>query len=308
MKWSAENIPDLTGKNVLVTGASSGIGMEAARQFVKSGARLIMACRSIGKMTAAIDEFKAHTPGANILPLRVDLNDLQSVHEFASEFDSLGIEHLDIIVLNAGVFKKSFSRSKQGYEEMFATNHLGHWLLTGLLLKYIKHVRSARVVVVSSVAHRLVARIDYDAVSGVPDKRCLQQYYYAMSKLANLWFVRELNQRLFENNCHAFAVACHPGSANSHLLREGSPNVLHSISQLFSRPLTQTPGRGALPLIMAAVDRGASAEAYYGPDGMYELRGAITSKARVSRAALNLRRAEELWTVSETLCQFRYEF
>lgn len=309
MAWTLADVPDLSGKVVLVTGATSGVGLEAARIFVQRGAKLIMACRNATKMAAVATQFLAEYPTADIIQLRIDLSDLDTVHQFVAAFKAINISHLDILLLNAGLLQTTSTPSAQGYNAMFAANHLGHWLLTGLLLDFFRNVPEARVVVVSSVGHRLVGDIDYTAASSASSAGSYHMMYSA-TKLANQWFVESLKRRLRQVGSSTIVVACHPGYSATALDREMMVSwAAHLFKRLLS-PVRQDAKDGAMCLVMAATDPllTEDMDCYYGPDGFLGLTGKPTREAYRNPAVKDEEKAEKLWAVSEEMTGFKYPF
>jgi NAD(P)-dependent dehydrogenase (short-subunit alcohol dehydrogenase family) len=205
--WTAENIPDLTGKVAIVTGANSGIGCEMARALARKAATVILACRSQEKGVAAVEQIGREYPAAKAELMQLDLSDLASVRRFAGDFTGR-YDRLDILINNAGIMMTPFGHTADGFELQFGTNHLGHFALTGLLLDLILHTHRARVVTVSSSGHRF-GKIDFDNLNA-------EQVYsrtaaYGQSKLANLLFTYELQKRFKVAGVDSIAAAAHPG-------------------------------------------------------------------------------------------------
>ena len=205
--WAAENIPDLTDKIVIVTGANSGIGYEMARALARKQATVILACRNKDKGEAAVRQIVQEYPRAKAEFMPLDLSDLASVRRFASEF-AIHYDRLDILINNAGIMAVPFGRTADGFELQLGTNHLGHFALTGLLLHRIIRTPQARVVTVSSGGHRFGV-IDFDNLN--TEKDYDRTRAYSQSKLANLLFTYELQKRFEGAGVDAIAVAAHPG-------------------------------------------------------------------------------------------------
>lgn len=307
MVWSLEQVPDMSGKTILITGATSGIGLETAKFFCQRGAKLILACRNEEKMAAVTETFLSETPTAEIIQLKVDVSDLDSVKAFAQSLEDADCGPLDVVLLNAGVMLTDWAVSKQGFESTFATNHLGHWLLVGLIMCHIKPACTSRIISVSSIGHRITNCMNYDHAQGNRSPKFHPFTSYTESKLANLLFVAELNRRLQAANSPIIAAAVHPGATETDLGRDIkllSPlGVLKTIGSL----VWQSTYEGALPLIFACSDEDITRSSYYGPRDLWGMRGLPISNAYKSEAALDDAKAAELWTFSEKICDFSYD-
>lgn len=282
--FTAVDLPDLTGKTVIVTGASSGIGLEAARALGASGARVILAVRNQEKGTRVA----ASLPGlTEVRPL--DLASLDSVRAFASDWDG----PIDILINNAGVMIPPLTRTADGFELQFGTNHLGHFALTLLLLPSV----TSRVVTVASNAHQF-ASIDFDDLNW-ERKRYRRWRAYSQSKLANLLFTAELQRRLTEAGSPVRSLAAHPGLAATNLLAQSGNRMWDALMELSSRTMAQDAAGGALPTLYAATVS-LPGNTYVGPTKLGGARGAPAPCSR-SKAALDPEAAARLWTVSEQL-------
>jgi len=304
--FGEQEIPDLSGKTFVITGANCGIGYEAALVLSRKGAEVTLACRSVEKGLAAADTLKAASPGAKVSVGKLDLSDLASVQSFAREFHR-DHDHLDGLINNAGVMALPRTLTADGFEMQLGTNHLGHFALTGLLLDLLASAQSSRVVTVSSQAHRM-GRIRFDDLMG--ERRYDPWGAYGQSKLANLLFTLELSKRLAQKRPHVKAIACHPGYAATDLQRRGpeaSKSKLMGMFMAASNALfAQTAVKGALPTLRAATDPAADNGDYFGPRGPFESFGApvkVTGNAASQDAAT----AGRLWDVSEELTGVRYE-
>jgi NAD(P)-dependent dehydrogenase (short-subunit alcohol dehydrogenase family) len=294
--WTAQDMPDLTGKITIVTGANSGIGYETAKALAAKNATVVMACRNPDKARAAADAIRGEVPGARLDPIPLDLADLASVERFADAFQAR-YDRLDILVNNAGVMVPPFTETAGGFEVQFGANHLGHFALTGRLLDVIARTESVRVVTVSSGAHRMGSgTIDFDDLNA--EKGYRPTAAYAQSKLANLLFTRGLNRRFREADIDAVATAAHPGWTATNL-------QTHSRLFSFLNPFfSQRPPMGALPTLYAATEA-LEPNAYAGPKGRMEMRGYPTL-VDTSDAAKDEALAERLWEVSERMTGVRY--
>ena len=285
--FSTADIPDLAGQTVIVTGASSGIGLEAAKVFAAHGARVILAVRDEARGQKAADTLPA--PGAKeVRPL--DLARLDSVRAFARDWSG----PVNLLINNAGVMIPPRSRTADGFELQFGTNHLGHFALTNLLLPQI----TGRVVTVSSDAHRGGA-IDFDDLNW-ERRRYRAWRAYGQSKVANLLFTAALQRRLTEAGSPVLSMAAHPGYAATNLQsHSGSRLMEFAMGTLGNRLIAQDAASGALPTLYAAV-ADLPGNTFAGPSGFAEMRGAPAPCPR-SEAASDAAVARRLWQVSETL-------
>jgi NAD(P)-dependent dehydrogenase (short-subunit alcohol dehydrogenase family) len=293
--WTTENIPDLTGKIAIVTGANSGIGYETARALAYKGASVVLACRNLDKGEAATRQIVQAHPGAQAELLPLDLSDLASIRRFASEFAD-HYDRLDLLINNAGIMAIPFGKTADGFELQFGTNHLGHFALTGLLLQLILHTPRARVITVSSGAHRF-GEIDFDNLNG--EKGYDRGRAYAQSKLANLLFTYELQRRFDGAGVAALAAAAHPGWTATNL--QAHWRMVRVLNPL----IAQRPEVGALPTLYAATASDVQGGDYYGPNGWQELRGYPT-RVRSSARSYDAAVAARLWAVSEELTGVRF--
>jgi len=293
--WTAENMPDLTGKVVIVTGANSGIGYEMARALARKQATLILACRSKDKGLAAQRQIAQAHPGAKAELGLLDLSNLALICRFAGEFASR-YDRLDILINNAGIMRPPFGKTVDGFELQFGVNHLGHFALTGLLLDLIIQTPQARVVTISSGGHRF-GKIDFDNLNA--EKGYNAGSAYGQSKLANLLFTYELQRRFKSAGAGAIAAAAHPGWT------AGTNLVVHwRMLRLLNPFIGQQPSMGALPALYAAVAPDVQGGDYYGPDGWLELRGYPT-RLRSSDLSYDPSAAARLWAISEELTGVR---
>jgi NAD(P)-dependent dehydrogenase (short-subunit alcohol dehydrogenase family) len=292
--WTFANLPDLTGRTAVVTGANTGLGYETATALAAKGAHVVLAVRNLDKGKAAADLIVRARPGADVSVQELDLTSLASIADAAGELRARH-DHLDLLVNNAGVMMTPRSSTKDGFELQLGTNHLGHFAFTGRLMELLLATPLSRVVTVSSLGHR-IGRIRFDDLQS--QRRYRRIGAYGQSKLANLLFTYELQRRL--RGTDTIAVAAHPGGSNSELSRY-LPNAI----QLVFRPLEQSTEMGALPTLRAAADPNASGGDYYGPGGFAELRGypqLVASSARSHDVDV----ARRLWSVSEELTGVRF--
>ena len=241
--WTTKNIPDLTDKVAIVTGANSGIGYETAKALAKKGATVVMACRNLDKANQAAEEIRLGDKHANLDIIQLDLANLASVQSFSETFKSR-YASLDLLINNAGVMIPPFTRTLDGFELQFGANHLGHFALTGLLLGRLLETPKARIVNVSSGAHRMSSgTINFDNLNAEQDYSASGAY--AQSKLANILFTLELNRYFEEIGSDVIAAASHPGWTVTGLQK----GFLHGIS----RVIGQQPAMGALPTLRVAI-------------------------------------------------------
>lgn len=305
-EWTAADIPAQTGKLAVVTGATGGLGYEIALALAKAGADVIVAARNAARGDRAIRSIRAICPDARVHFELLDLASLESIEQFAARTVTRG-RQLDLLVNNAGVMALPDRHlSADGYELQFATNHLGHFALTARLLPLLKGVHRARVVTLSSLAHRQ-GRIDVDDLQA---SRSYQPWKaYAQSKLANLLFSLELQRRSEANGWGLVSIGAHPGSSRTELIANGpgtTGGVLWRLSLLLSPWLSQFAAEGALPALYAATSAAAQGGAYYGPDGFYEMKGRV-AHAKVAQQARDERLAAALWALSNELAQVAWE-
>jgi NAD(P)-dependent dehydrogenase (short-subunit alcohol dehydrogenase family) len=287
--WSTSDIPDMTGRTAIVTGANSGIGRAAARALAGAGARVVLAVRDTAKGRDAA----ATMPGETQVR-ELDLASLASVREFAAAWQG----DLDLLINNAGVMATPFSRTADGFELQFGTNHLGHFALTNLLLGHI----TGRVVTVSSTAHRM-GSIDFDDLNW--ERKPYRAWRaYGQSKLANLLFTAELQRRLTAVGSPVLATAAHPGYAATNLQFHSGRRALDIISMVGNRLLAQDEDGGALPTLYAAT-ADIPGDSFAGPGGFMEQRGAPKLVERTN-AARDAAVARRLWDVSEELTDARF--
>ena len=296
MKWIKSNIPDLTGKVIIVTGGNSGLGYESVKAFAEKGAEVIMTSRSMEKGEAA-----KKTIGAvkgKILVMQLDLMDFASIKSFAADF-SKKYNRLDVLLNNAGIMTTPYFLTKDGLEAQNGTNHFGHFALTGQLFELIKNAPNSRIVNVSSMAHKQ-GKMDFDNLLFENGKGYSPIKSYGRSKLANLLFTYELQRKMEANGINSIAVAAHPGVSNTNLARYLEDKLIFKILMPLMSPFIQEQDMGALPQIRASVDENVKGGEYYGPDGFNEMKG-FPVLVQSNAASHNLEDARKLWEVSEKL-------
>jgi NAD(P)-dependent dehydrogenase (short-subunit alcohol dehydrogenase family) len=290
-RWTEVNIPDQTGKVAIVTGANSGIGYEMARALAAKGATVILACRSMDKGNAALEQLKKAHPNANAELMQLDLADLSSVRSFAEKFLAQH-DQLHILINNAGVMMiPGRQETADGFEMQFGTNHLGHFALTGLLIETILRTSGARVVTVSSGAHTM-GKVEFDNLNA--EKSYSRTRVYGLSKLANLLFTYELQRKFEAAGAEAIATASHPGWTATNLQQHSG------LFRLLNPIMAMKPPQGALPTLYAAVDTVVNGGEYFGPDGLGGMRG-YPKKIKSNDRSYDEAVAAKLWTESVKL-------
>jgi NAD(P)-dependent dehydrogenase (short-subunit alcohol dehydrogenase family) len=294
-KWTTQDIPDLSGRTAVVTGANSGLGLVTSRELAAHGARVVMACRN----TAKGEEAARGIAGDTEVRL-LDLASLDSVRAFVSEIQD---EPLDLLVNNAGIMMPPRTTTKDGFELQFGTNHLGHFALTGLLLERLNRADAARVVTVSSIEHK-AGHLRFDDLQSESDYA--PRTAYQQSKLANATFGLELDRRLRAAGSSTKSVLAHPGYSDTKLQTTGPTGVMKQALRLGNKLIAQSMEQGALPLLYAATAPDVDGGDYYGPDGFKEFRGHPTH-VNVIREGRDPDVGRRLWEVSEELTGVRYE-
>ena len=299
--WSLADMPDLTGKRALVTGPTAGLGTSTALELARAGAEVVLVARSKDKLEATTARLAAEVPNATLHPVIADLSDQSSVRRGASQAASLG--PIDILINNAGVMALPYSRTVDGFEMQFGTNHLGPFLLTGLLLPQVIASGNGRIVSVASQAHRYARRVPLD------DPRTLARRYsrwssYAESKMANLMFVYELDRRLGHAGLPVKALAAHPGYTATELMGKTGGlggRFMHAVSTV----LGQKAEYGALPTLMAAT-ADLPGSSYIGPDGLGQMAGLPTLVTPRRRFVHDVDAQARLWKLSEEATGIKY--
>ena len=299
MAFDLRQVPRQTGRTALVTGANIGLGLETAKAFAGLGGSVILACRDTDKARVARDAILAQHPQAEVQIEGIDLSDLASVRACATRILSQR-QGLDLLINNAGIMMPPYRLSKDGFESQFAANYLGHFVLTGLLLPLLNATPGARVVTLSSLAHRW-GPIRYD------DPHFQQGYdkrrAYGQSKLACLVFAFELQRRLAASGSSTLSVAAHPGVAATNL-GQHLPGLARWLMPMAGLVFNSAEG-GALPTLYAALGQDIAGGDYCGPSQMGQMRGPAT-KVGCSRTARDPEQGRKLWALSETLTGEHY--
>lgn len=297
-KWNAENIPNQKGKVVIVTGSSSGIGFEAARVLANKEATVIIAVRNLEKGNKAAEKILAQNKEAEIKVMELDLANLESVEKFAAAFKKT-YSRLDLLINNAGVMVPPYSKTEDGFELQFGTNHLGHFALTGLLLEVLLATKGARIVNISSSAHKF-GEINFDDLDW--EKRNYSAWRaYADSKIANLYFTFELDHQLKENGLELVVTAAHPGWTATELQRHAG------LTDFLNGFLAMDISRGTLPGLRAAFEKEAKGGEFFGPDGLFELWGDPV-EVKPNTLSTDEAIAKRLWDISEQLTGVKFDF
>jgi NAD(P)-dependent dehydrogenase (short-subunit alcohol dehydrogenase family) len=300
--WRARDIPDLTGRRAIVTGANSGLGFHTALELARHGAAVVLTSRRREAGEDALRRVRHAAPNADVSCRHLDLADLDSVREFVERND----DPVDILVNNAGVMAIPQRHTSDGFEMQLGTNHLGHFALTGLLLPALVERPGARVVTVSSSAHRMGA-MNFDDLMG--ERSYGPWTAYAQSKLANLLFMTEFDRRLRKADFDLLSVAAHPGFAATNLTSAG-PRMAHrrltgAVMKAGTVAIGQRAEQGALPQLYAATAPGVHGGDYYGPRGIGGFRG-LPAKVALSTAARDSEVAKLLWEQSALLTRVRF--
>ncbi|MEH1905691.1 MAG: SDR family NAD(P)-dependent oxidoreductase [Nostoc sp.] len=297
-KWNAENIPSQKGRVAIVTGSSSGIGYETARILANKQASVIIAVRNLDKGNKALAKILQQNQDADVKVMELDLANLASVKNFAENFQKNYLR-LDLLINNAGVMIPPYSKTTDGFELQFGTNHLGHFALTGQLLELLISTEGSRIVNLSSGAHS-IGKIDFDDLNW--EKRSYAKWKaYGDSKLANIYFTYELDRKLKDNGIDTLVTASHPGWTATELQRTGG--VVEYLTGILAQDITM----GALPTLRAAIEAGLKGGEYFGPNGFMEMRG-YPIKVETNELSKDQGISKKLWVVSEKLTGVKFEF
>jgi NAD(P)-dependent dehydrogenase (short-subunit alcohol dehydrogenase family) len=293
MPWTTADIPDQHGRTAIVTGANSGLGLVTALELARAGARVVLACRNTAKGDDAAAQIRRGVAGADVSVAELDLGSLDSVAAFAAGYAG----DLDLLINNAGVMAPPRKETADGFELQFGTNHLGHFALTARLLDRMQGRDDARVVTLSSGAHR-IGKITLDNLQR--ERRYNRWTAYGQSKLANLMFALELDRRLRASGSAVKSLAAHPGYAATNLQSAAAPVFDRLLMHVTNAVLAQSAEMGALPTLYAATEPGLEGGTFVGPDGIGEQRG-HPEPVTPSAAARDEDVARQLWEVSQEL-------
>ncbi|MFN2099152.1 oxidoreductase [Altererythrobacter sp. MF3-039] len=297
--WTPGELPNLKGKRYFITGGNSGIGLEAAKILAKNNADVVIGARDQAKGEAAVAEVSLCGPG-KISLVQIDLADLSSVRSAAEQVTN-DFGPLDALINNAGIMQTPKQKTADGFEMQLGTNHLGHFLLSGLLFPLVGEA-GGRIVTVSSIAHKF-GWIDFDNL--MLERGYERSRAYAQSKYANLVFAIELHRRLRAGDSSVASIACHPGYSATSLTSTGPNAVMAGIYSISNAIFAQPAELGAFPTVLGAADLRAESGAYYGPRGLFDARGPV-GDAEIERRALKEDVAKRLWEVSEALVDFEW--
>lgn len=298
--WTKNNIPNLDGKVIMITGANSGIGYESSLALAEKGATVIMACRNLERAGYSLKRIKTAIPSAKLEPMKIDLASLNSIQTFAKSFKSK-YDKLDVLINNGGPIIAVRSMTEDGFESHFGINHLGHFALTGLLLDVLLNTPSSRIVTIGSRMH-VDGKIEWDDL--MSERSYDRMAAYRQSKLANMLFAFELHRRLEAKGSSTKAVAVHPGLAKTSWADNNLDGFMKFLGKITSLISYQSASMAALPLLYAAVDSKVKPGGYYGPE--HDTKGYPVA-VRAGDAAYNETDAKRLWELSEKLTGVKYE-
>jgi len=295
-KWDHTNIPDQNGRVVIVSGATSGLGKEAAQVLAGKGATVVLAIRNREKGNKVAEEIKQSHPEASIEVRELDLASLNTVRTFVKGFKNQ-YDRLDLLINNAGVMMCPYAKTEDGFEIQMGVNHLGHFALTGLLMPQLKKTEGSRIVATSSIAHRQ-GDINFDDLNW-EERDYKTGQAYGDSKIANLYFAYELARKLVGNPEAPLVTAAHPGWTSTDLQRHST--FFKILNPIFG----QSVERGTLPTLRAATDENAQPGDYFGPAGFMEMKGYPTVVDSNERSK-DKEKARRLWDMSEELTGIQY--
>ena len=295
-KWSVDRVLSQTGKIAIVTGANSGIGYEVSLELIKKDFEVIMACRNMEKAEEAKANILCVYPNAKISPMKIDTSSLVEVRKFAEEFQKQ-YHQLDLLINNAGIMMSPYKVTEDGFENQFATNYIGHFALTGLLLPLLTSTACSRIISLSSLSYKW-AEIQFDNFHA--SKGYSKTKAYGQSKRACLMFAFELQRRLAAAGYNTLSVAAHPGLSKTNL-DQYYPALIRPLGNLF----LQHASKGALPVLYAALEKDLKGGEYIGPDGFQEMRG-YPKKVNADDYSNNIEVANRLWSESEKMSNVYY--
>lgn len=301
MKFNIEKIPAQPGTVAIVTGANNGLGFETAKALAKKGVEVVMACRNIEKAEEAKAKILQVNKNAKLHIFELDLSKMESVRSFAEEFTSK-YDRLDFLINNAGIMMPPFKLTVDGFESQLATNYLGHFLLTKLVFPIIKKTENARVVSLSSLAHKW-SGIQFDDINF--KKSYSKRNAYGQSKFACLMFGIELDRRLKAANIDAISVAAHPGVSATNLFNN-MPKPIAWLASAVGSLFVQSAEAGAQPSLYAALGKNIHGGEYTGPDGKGEMKGDATI-VKPRKLALQTDIADQLWRRTEEMLGEKFE-
>ncbi len=295
-KWSIAQVPSQQGRVAVVTGANGGLGYETALELAKKDVEVILACRNLQKAAEAESSIVKAYPKARIQCMKVDVSSLREVRQFAAQFERQ-YERLDLLINNAGIMMSPYQVTEDGFENQLATNYIGHFALTGLLLPLLTRTPGSRVVTLSSLSYKW-ARIQFDDFHA--RKGYSRRKAYGQSKRACLVFAYELQRRLSAAGYDTLSVAAHPGLAKTNL-DQYFPALIRPLGSLFLQPAH----KGALPVLYAALEQAVKGGEFVGPDGFQEMRGYPT-RVDADEYSKDIQVAQRLWQASQEMTQVYY--
>ena len=295
-KWDISHVPPQSGKVAVVTGANSGIGFQTALGLAAKDLEVILACRNVQKAEEAESRIKGEYPQAKIKSIQVDLSSLRQVREFADQFQRQ-YNRLDLLINNAGIMMSPYRVTEDGFENQLATNYIGHFALTGLLLPLLTGTPGSRVVTLSSLSYKW-ARIQFDDLQA--GQGYSRRKAYGQSKRACLIFAYELQRRLSAAGYNTLSVAAHPGLSKTNL-DHYFPAVLRPLCNLFLQPAR----KGALPVLYAALENDIKGGEFIGPDGFQEMRG-YPARVNSDEYSMDRKVARRLWRESQEMTSIYY--
>lgn len=295
-KWTTTNIPDLSGKLALITGANSGLGYETSLALAAKNAEVIMACRNLEKGKTALEQIKTEAPNAKLVLMQLDLGSLAAVRRFAEEVHAK-YDHLDLLINNAGIMAPPYSKTEDGFETQIGVNHLAHFALTALLLDLVLAAENSRIVNVSSQAHSM-GKINFGDLNS--EKSYNAWRAYGQSKIANLYFTYELQRKLEAADKAILSVAAHPGYAATNL--QSTSSFFTWANNFFA----QSAAMGALPTLYAALSPDVVGSDFIGPHALGGWRG-YPIKTKSNQLSYDEAIAARLWQVSEELTGIKFD-
>ncbi|KAJ8901151.1 hypothetical protein NDN08_005011 [Rhodosorus marinus] len=309
-KWTADDMPDLVGKVAVVTGANLGLGREITKRLAEHNATVVMACRTASKGEATKKELLNEIgEDKSLVVMTLDVSSLESVKTFAKEFSSK-YNKLDMLVENAGVMALDpRGTSADGYEMQFATNHLGHFLLTKLLLPTLEKTEGSRVVTQSSLASYQCKGFNWDDIQAEKSYDLWKQYY--MTKLCNVCFAKELNTRLQNaGKSNPTAYVAHPGVIIGNLQQNSRQSLFEKVVYAVFGLFQGTYETGARPALYASSSPGATPGAFYGPSGpiyyVSDVGGAHPGEVKPPPISMDVEERRKLWELSEQLADVKF--
>ncbi len=295
-KWTTNNIPDQSGRVVIITGSNSGIGFEAAKALAEKNAEVILAVRNQAKGDTALTQILAEFPQAKLSVRILDIANLASVKNFADQFNT-DYKQLDLLINNAGIMVPPYGKTIDGFESQLGTNHMGHFALTAQLYSLLKSTPDSRIVNVSSNAHKM-GRLNLDDLAW-ETRNYIAWRAYGDSKIANLYFTYELSRKIKSAKQSVMVTAAHPGLTASNLAKG-------AMIRFFNAIFAQSGPMGALPTLMAAIEPSAKTGDYFGPSGMSEWRG-YPKRVFSNKLSHDDDIAAKLWTISEELTGVKFQ-